>query len=89
MNGEWDSCLSREYDFMCGGKLSGGDVKAVQIKRGWIRVFCSKVLEPDSVMDVSKHVKLQIASTGLPDCNYLISVLLPMSRYPVDRSSCN
>jgi hypothetical protein len=39
MNGEWNSCFSWEYDFMCGGKLSVGDVEAVKIERGSIRMF--------------------------------------------------
>jgi hypothetical protein len=29
VNGEWDSYLFWTYDFMCGGKLGGGDVEAV------------------------------------------------------------
>lgn len=80
MNGEWNSCLSWDYDFMSGGKLGGRDVEAVEVERGWIRVFCSKVLEPDSVMGVSMYVELQILSTGLSNSNALISVLLSTPR---------
>jgi hypothetical protein len=53
MNGEWNSCFSWDYDFMSGRKLGGRDVEAMKIERGWIRVFCGQVLEPDSVMSVS------------------------------------
>jgi hypothetical protein len=29
---------------MAGGKLGGGDVEAVKVERGWIRVFLSEIL---------------------------------------------